>query len=100
MTEVSIFIDEDDMVEGKRLYEYIMQYLIHNHIKGATVFAAMGGYGQKRHLHFPRRIGTADEGPLMIIFIDEQEKVENVLPHLRSVVREGLIVTKRVERVI
>ncbi len=99
MLEVSVFFDEDDMVEGKRLYEYIMQYLIHHHVRGATVFAAMGGYGQKRHLHFPRRIGNADEGPMMILFIDDREKVEKVLPHLKEVIREGLIVTKRVDQV-
>lgn len=98
MLEVSIFIDEDDMHEGKRLYEYLMQYLLHHHIMGATVFAAMGGYGHKRHLHFPKRIGNADEGPLMIVFIDEEVKVNSVLPHVRDVVKEGLVVVKKVER--
>ncbi len=98
MLEVTIFIDEDDRYQDKTLYEYIMRYLIHHDIMGASVFAAMGGYGHKRHLHYPRKIGAADEGPLMIMFIDEAEKVVTVLPHLKEVVKEGLIVVKEVTR--
>ena len=98
MIEVTVFLDEDDMYNGKILYEYIMQYLIHHHVRGASIFAAMGGYGAKRHLHYPKKIGAADEGPLMILFIDEEEKVNTVLPHLKEIVREGLIVTKNVQR--
>lgn len=98
MIEVTIFLDEDDMYKGKILYEYIMQYLIHHHVRGASIFAAMGGYGAKRHLHYPKKIGAADEGPLMILFIDDEEKVNTVLPHLKEIVREGLIITKDVQR--
>jgi uncharacterized protein len=97
MLEVTIFLDEDDMHNNESLYQYIMKYLLHHHIKGASVFAAMGGYGAKRHLHYPRKIGAADEGPLMILFIDEDEKVLSVLPHLKEVVSEGLMVMRKVE---
>lgn len=43
MLEVTIFLDEDDMVKDESLYQYIMKYLLHHHITGASVFAAMGG---------------------------------------------------------
>ena len=98
MLEVTIFLDEDDMVKDESLYQYIMKYLLHHHIKGASVFAAMGGYGVKRHLHYPRKIGASGEGPMMILFIDEEEKIRGILPHLKEVVAEGLIVVKKVER--
>ena len=99
MLEVTIFLDEDDRHLDKPLFEYVMQYLMHHQVRGASVFAAMGGYGKKKHIHYPRRFGGSDEGPLMILFIDEEEKVTTVLPHLREVVREGLIVVKKVEKV-
>jgi PII-like signaling protein len=98
MLEVTIFLDEDDRVNDESLYQYIMKYLLHHHVKGASVFAAMGGYGVKRHLHYPRRIGASGEGPIMILFVDEEEKIREVLPHLKEVVAEGLIVLKKVER--
>lgn len=98
MIEVTIFFDENDLYEDRPLHEYIMRYLMHHHIMGASVFTAMGGFGVKRHLHYPRKIGAADEGPIMILFIDEEEKINGVLPHLKEVVAEGLIVLKKVER--
>jgi PII-like signaling protein len=56
------------------------------------------GYGQKHHLHHTKGIGTVDEGPIMILFVDDEEKVRGVLPHIKEVIKGGLIVAKRVER--
>jgi PII-like signaling protein len=98
MTEVTVFLDEDDQHEGKPLHEYIMRYLMHHNILGASMFTALMGYGHKHHLHRPNKLGTLDEAPIMILFIDEEEKVRTVIPHLKEVVKEGLIVQKSVER--
>ncbi|MCX6174458.1 MAG: DUF190 domain-containing protein [Ignavibacteriales bacterium] len=97
MVEINIFLDEDDRFNDIPLYEYILQYLLHHKINGATIFTAMGGYGTKHHLHFPRKFGGSDEGPLMIMFIDNEEKVKNILPHLKEIIKEGLIIKKNVE---
>jgi len=98
MLEIRLFLDEEDMHEGKRLDEYIMRYLMHHGIMGASVFPAVMGYGKKHHLHHTRTIGSADEGPLMILVVDEEEKLRAVLPHLKEVMRDGLIVAQRVDR--
>ncbi len=97
MIQVQMFFDEDDRYEDAPTYAYLMRYLIHHEIRGATLFSAMGGFGAKRHLHFPRKLGAADEGPLLLTFIDSEDKVRKVLPHLKVVLREGLIVTTTVE---
>jgi uncharacterized protein len=97
MTEVSIFLDEDDVYQSKPMHEYLMHHLLHHHIRGATVFQGLAGFGRKHHLHHPQTLGSFDERPLMIVFIDEDSSVQAVLPHIRDVVKGGLIVTKRVE---
>ena len=98
MLEVTIFLDSDDMFEGQNAQEYIMRYLMHHQVKGASVFSATMGFGSKHHLHRPKKIGNIDDQPMMIVFIDEESAVAHVLPHLKEVVKEGLIVTKKVER--
>ncbi len=98
MLEVTMFLDEDDLYQGKPMHEYIMRYLMYHKIIGASLFGALMGYGSKHHLHHPKGLGGMDEEPIMIIFIDEEEKVRPVLPHLKEVVKEGLIVVKKVER--
>ncbi len=97
MTEVMIFLDEDDVYKNEPTHEYIMRYLLHHNIRGASVFEAVMGYGKKHHLHRPRKIGGSDEESIMIIFIDEDEKIRAVLPHLKEILQEGLITLKHVE---
>jgi PII-like signaling protein len=97
MLEVQVFFDEDDRYQGKPIHEHLLRYLMHERIAGASVFAAVMGYGAKHRLHEPRRLGGSDEGPLMMLVIDEAEKVRRVLPHLKEVVREGLIVVRPVD---
>ena len=58
---------------------------------GASVFTAILGYGHKHHLHNPRNLGNVDESPIMILFIDEEEKVNKVLPHIKEIIKEGVI---------
>ncbi|HLP16536.1 MAG TPA: DUF190 domain-containing protein [Bacteroidota bacterium] len=97
MLELKIFIDEGDMYGGKPLAEHIMRYFMHHEIRGATIFAALAGYGHKHHLHSPKQIGNVDEAPLLIMAIDDEEKILKILPHIKDVIEEGLIVTSRVD---
>ena len=97
MTEVKVFLDEDDVYQNEPTYEYIMRYLLHHNIRGASVFEAVMGYGRKHHLHRPRRLGGSDEESIMIIFIDVDEKIRGVLPHLKEVLQDGLITLQPVE---
>jgi len=98
MLEVKIFIDEADLHENKPMHEYLMRYLMHHNIIGASVFEAYEGYGKKHHLHHLKGLGTVDESPLMIFFVDEEDKVKSILPHIKEIVNDGLIVTCKVER--
>lgn len=81
------------------MYEHIMRHLMHNNISGASMFGAKAGFGSKHHLHRPGKLGASDERSIMVIFIDEDEKVQAVLPHLKEIVKEGLIVIKKAERI-
>jgi PII-like signaling protein len=57
----------------------------------------MGTTPRFRPISNPHRTAV-DERPVMVIFIDEEAKVNAVLPELKKILREGLIVAKKVER--
>ncbi len=99
MLQITVFIDEDDMLNGERLSEHIMRYLMHHRIDGASAFITHLGYGRTHHLHHPKKIGAADERSLMIVFVDTEEKVAVVLPYLKEIVRDGLLYSQKVERI-
>jgi PII-like signaling protein len=94
-----MFLDEDDMYEGDALYEHVLRYLMHHDIMGATMFKGYMGFGAHHHLHKPQNFAGSDSVPVMVVFVDANEKVQEVLPHLKTVLPKGLIVTAAVERV-
>jgi uncharacterized protein len=97
MVEIKIFLDEGDRHGDTLMYEYIMRYLMHHQIQGACILPVFAGFGSKHHLHLPKSLGSMDEVPLVLLFIDEEEKVNLVLPHLKEIIKKGLIVRTNVE---
>ncbi len=98
MMEVQIFIDADQHIDTVPLHEHCVRYLMHHGISGATVFAGIMGYGAHHHLKEPKRFGASDPVPMMIVFIDTEEKVNSVLPHFRQILPDSLIIAQKVER--
>lgn len=99
MLQVQIFLDEEDLHKDGPLYEHILRYLLHHNIMGGTMFKGVMGFGSHHHLHAPRKIAGSDPLPVMIVFVDEEEKVAKVIPHLKEIVSEGLIIAQKVERI-
>jgi uncharacterized protein len=98
LIEVKIFIDADHLVGSTLLHEYLLRYLMHNGIGGATVFAGIMGYGSHHHIHEPKRIAASDRVPVMLVFVDESDRIRSILPHIREIMPGGLIVAHEVER--
>lgn len=97
MLQAQIFFDKDELKDTQSLYEFILQFLIKQKIKGATVFQGKLGYGENQRLNRPEALFSFDETPMMITFIDEDEKVKSALTALRKEVKSGFIVTNQVE---
>lgn len=97
MLQAQIFLDQDDLKGSEALYEFILKFLIKEKIMGATVFRGRLGYGRNDHLNRPNDLFSFDETPIMILFIDEEDKVIRALTQLRKEVKEGFIVTSPVQ---
>ncbi|HEY6953552.1 MAG TPA: DUF190 domain-containing protein [Bacteroidota bacterium] len=98
MVEVQIFLDEEDRHHGEPTHEHILRYLMHHKILGATMFKGTMGFGSHHHLQTPTKFGATDASPILIVFVDDDDRVTAVLPHLKEILSEGLIVSHRVER--
>lgn len=99
MLEAKVFLDEGDRFGGKSTAELLLRLLMREGIAGASLYRAVMGYGEKHHLHMPQRFGTSDEGPLFLLFIDDDERVRRVLQMVREIIgAAGLIVVSHVEK--
>ena len=97
MLQAQLFIEKDELQGAQPLYEFVMQFLYKQKIKGATLFEAKSGFKEHEKLYRPDELFSFDDVPMMITFIDEEEKVRKALTELKKVIKGGFIITHKVE---
>jgi uncharacterized protein len=92
MWQLTIRIKKNDEVGGKKLQGLIMDCLMKAHIEGATVWTGVNGFGKrgKSTMHLE---GVSVNMPLIIEVVDEQTKLEPLLPELKLIVGDNGLVT-------
>lgn len=92
-----MYVGEDVHQRGEPLYLAVLNYLFRHNVSGATVTKGVAGFGADHHLHTTRILELSENLPVKIEFIEAIETLDTLLPPLREIVREGLIVVSDVE---
>lgn len=92
MWNLTIRIKKNDELDGKRLEALIMERFRKAGIAGATAWTGVDGFG-KRGKSTLRLEGVTVNMPLIIEVIDEQEKLEPLLPELKGIVDDNGIIS-------
>ncbi len=94
-----IYVDETD-VWGEThtpLYEAIVRRLRQLEVAGATVQAGIMGFGSHLKVHRKRLFGISDDKPVIVSVADSEAKIRQILPEIRGMVREGLVLLLNAE---
>ena len=86
-----IYVDENDTWEMIPLYDAIVRRLRQLDVAGATVSAGIMGFGSNMKVHQKRLFGISDDRPVTISVVDNESKIREILPEVRSMVQEGLL---------
>jgi PII-like signaling protein len=90
--KVTIHLNRDTGAAHGFLVDEVLAFLQRSGVAGATVLQAYAGYGKHRHLHLS---GAGDVAglhlPLVIYFIELQEKFDEIQAELLSLIRDGLV---------
>jgi PII-like signaling protein len=92
-----IFIGENDMHDGRPLYEAIVLGARQAHLAGATVLRGPMGYGASSRLHTAKILRLSEDLPLVIEIVDTEEKIRAFLPALDAMMTSGLMTLERVQ---
>jgi len=95
-----IYVDETDLWGTGSLYEAIVRRLRQLGIAGATAQAGIMGFGSHGKVHRRRLFGVSDDKPVTITVVDSEHKIREVLPEIRGMVKEGLVVLLDAEVVV
>jgi hypothetical protein len=92
-----IFVGESDHVDGKPLYEELVELLRREHVAGATVLRGIEGFGATSRLHTSRILRLSEDLPIVVEAVDSVETIDRVLPIIDRIVGDGLVTIERVE---
>jgi len=93
---VRIYIGESDRLNGKPLYQTIVEMLRREKISGATVFRGIAGYGARSHLHTANILRLSQDLPVVIEVVDSEDNIQRILPEIEKSVGDGLITLEKV----
>jgi PII-like signaling protein len=85
-----IFIGESDSYKGQTLFEAIVIKARELQLAGATVIRGIMGFGASKLLTL------SEDLPIIIEIVDTEDKIDQLMPFLDEVVKEGLITKERV----
>lgn len=94
---LTIYIGESDQWKGRPLWQAILYRLREEGVAGATVLRGMAGFGAHSRIHTASLVRLSTDLPVVIEVIDEEERLQGLIPLLSSMVREGLITLEPVQ---
>jgi PII-like signaling protein len=94
---LTIFVGETDQWHHKPLYTEIVHRAHKLGLAGASVFRGIEGYGATSRIHTTRILSLAEELPLAIVIVDDEQRIRSFLPQLDELVTEGLVILDPVE---
>ena len=95
-----IFIGESDKFEGQPLHEAILHLARREGLAGCTVIKGFEGFGAASRIHTTKILRLSEDLPIIIEIIDAEEKIDQFLPHLDAMVKEGLVTVEKVKVIL
>jgi uncharacterized protein len=92
MWRLTIRIKKNDRLDGKRLYNVLLDFMMGAGICRATVINGVDGFG-RRGKSTLRIEGISVNYPLLIEVVDEQSKLDHLLPQIKRMVGDNGLVT-------
>lgn len=92
-----IFIGESDTHDGRPLYQAIVELLREGGMAGATVLRGIEGFGKSSRLHAAHILRLSEDLPIVIECVDNNDKIDEILPALDQMIGDGLVTLERVD---
>ncbi len=94
---VRVFLREGEEFEGETLYRKLLEVLKDKGVYGATVLKAILGYGTTGEYHYEGIESLSYDLPVVIEFVEEEEKAREAIEELGRYLKRGLISIERVD---
>jgi len=90
---VRVYFGERDRFQGETLWSALLKYLRGEGAAGATITRGIAGYGAHSKIHAASIVDLSSDLPLLLEWVDSEERVARLLPTLEAMVQGGMITT-------
>jgi PII-like signaling protein len=97
---VRIFIGDDDKWHKMPLERALIERLRREGFAGATVIRGVAGFGAASVIHTANIVDLSGDLPVLIEVVDDQERIDKLLPILDEMLTGGALVTMEKVRVL
>ena len=84
-----IFVGEQEKLHHRPLYELLVSEALERGMAGATLFRGLLSFGLHHKVHTSKIFELADDLPMVVEIVDTNEKIEEFLPVVESLLRES-----------
>lgn len=91
-----IFIGEGDHHRHRPLHEALVELLRREGLAGATVLRGVSGFGAHSVFHTAKLLRLSADLPMIVEVVDEQQKIDAVMPLVDELMDGGLITQEKV----
>lgn len=90
---VRAYFGERDRHQGEPLWSALLQFLRRSGAAGGTVTRGVAGYGAHSKIHAASLVDLSADLPLILEWIDTEERVNRLLPEVEEMLQGGLVTT-------
>ena len=90
-TRLTIIVGESDQWHHHPVYVEVVHRAHAAGLAGASVVRGIEGFGATSLVHTTRLLSLSQDLPVVIVIVDEAERIEAFLPQLEELVTGGLV---------
>jgi uncharacterized protein len=94
--QVTIYLNEADQWQRRPLHVEMLNYLRRENVYAATAIHAVAGFLGRHRVETSHLVDAGGKLPVIIVFVDTDEHVNRVLPTLKEMAANRLIVRENV----
>ena len=94
---VTIIVGESDHHNHRPLYAEIVHRAREAGLAGATVLRGIEGFGTSQQVHTSRLLSLSEGLPVLVVIVDEEERIDRFVLELDGLISEGLVVVDDVD---
>jgi len=91
-----IMLGENKKHGHRPLYEVLVDLFLKEGFAGATVLKGVAGFGAHRVYHTHKLLELSTDMPMVVEVVEEQEKIDAVLPKIEAIMNSGMITLEKV----